>query len=91
VEEWAPPGTAHRWTGYAFAIDPLGHLIAEADPADNSEKMLLAELNPAALADARYPIEVKTARDRVVGDFLSVRRVETFSRILERSSRAGAP
>ena len=91
VEEWAPQGTTHRWTGYAFAVDPRGQVIAEADPRDHSEKMLTVELDPAALADARYAIEVKTPQGPVRGDFITVRRTETFSSLLRPGVRTPAP
>lgn len=80
--KWAPGGSVHRWTGYAFAINPMGRLIAEADRADHAEKMLIVDLDPALLDEARYPCPVKLPSGPACGDFVQVRRTDTFADIL---------
>lgn len=87
VEEWAPPGTVHRWPGYSFAIDPHGNLIAESDRATHESTMLLADLDPNALNATRVPIAVKTPDGIISGDFLAVRRHDTFGQLLEPDGR----
>lgn len=82
VLEWAPQGSLHRWTGYAFAISPMGRLIAEADRTHHGEKMLIVDLDPARLDEARYPCPVKLPSGPVHGDFVQVRRTDTFGAIL---------
>jgi predicted amidohydrolase len=92
ILEWAPTGSRHRWTGYAFAISPTGQLLAETDSTNHDEKMLVVDLDPAMLREARYPCEVKLPSGRTQGDFITVRRTETFQDILRpvRRTRAGS-
>ncbi|MDA0658800.1 MAG: carbon-nitrogen hydrolase family protein [Planctomycetota bacterium] len=82
VLEWAPRGSLHHWTGYAFAINPMGRLIAEADRTDHGEKLLTVDLDPALLDEARYPCPVKLPSGPDCGDFVHVRRTDTFAEIL---------
>ena len=87
VEEWAPRGTVHRWPGYSVAIDPHGNIIAETDRATHDSTMLLADLDPKALAATRVPIDVKTPEGIISGDFLAVRRFDTFGQLVEKDRR----
>ena len=87
IEEWAPPGTDHRWPGYGFALDPGGNFIAESNRADHESKLLIVDLDPALLETWRAPIDVKGPRGMVRGDFLAVRRIDTFGDLLEPDRR----
>ena len=89
VEEWAPGGTLHRWTGTAFAVDPMGQLMAATDQSNHEEKMLVIDLDPKLLSKARYPCEVKTTSGVARGDFLEVRRTEAFEEILRSGRNRG--
>jgi predicted amidohydrolase len=82
VEEWAPPGTVHRWPGYCFALSPRGVLCAESEQAGRDESMLLVDLDPEVFEKARSPIEVKWPSGTVAGHFLKVRRTDTFGGLL---------
>ena len=84
-EEWAPPGTTHRWPGYSFAINPMGAVFAESDRSSRDENMVLADLDPDLLRKSRVPIDVKWPDREVAGHFLEVRRVDTFEEILAQS------
>lgn len=72
---WAPAGAVHRWPGYAFALDPSGALLAESSRAHNGQNLLLADLDPAALAQWRTG----------GGDFLLYRRPDTYGRIVDQA------
>jgi len=89
-EEWAPPGTIHRWPGYSFAINPLGAVFAESDRSQRDENMLLVELDPDVMRKARTPITVKWPTGEVEGHFLNVRRADTFGDILTRYDQVEA-
>jgi len=93
AEEWAPPGTTHLWPGYAFAVNPLGQVFAESPTAHGVENLVLAELDPSSLTKARTAIEVKWPAGTVAGDFLAVRRVDTFGELVRgpegRTERGG--
>ena len=67
--EWAPQGR------------PLGRLIAGTDPNDHSEKMLLVDLDPALAKNGRYPTELKFSQGVTRGEFIQVRRIDTFPEI----------
>ncbi len=83
VEEWAPVGTTHRWTGYSFAISPEGTLLNEADGSSRDENMVVTDLDPELLRKARVPIFVKLpGGEELAGHFTAVRRVDTFAEIL---------
>jgi predicted amidohydrolase len=82
VEEWAPPGSLHRWPGYNFAVGPTGKVIAESDSVRNAENMLVMDLDPTLLRRARKRLRLKLHNGQREGDVLAIRRVETFSEIL---------
>ena len=82
-EEWAPRGTTHRWPGYSFIIGPQGTVLNEADRTRRDENMVVTELGPRLLLEARAPIQVKLPDGKdAAGHFLAVRRVQTFAEIL---------
>ena len=87
VEEWAPPGTVHRWPGYCYAIDPAGDYIGETDGTVFEATMLMVDLDPKLLVTNRAPVDVKTPRGIVRGDFLGVRRIDTFGQLLKPDGR----
>jgi predicted amidohydrolase len=87
VEEWAPPGTVHRWPGYNFAIDPAGDIFAETNLETHEPCMLVADLDPQQLAAQRAPIDVKTHKGIIRGDYVAVRRRDTFGQLLEPDGR----
>jgi predicted amidohydrolase len=89
-EEWAPPGTVHRWPGYSFAISPRGAVFAESDRSQRDENMLLVELDPDVMREARTPLSVKWPSGEVEGHFLEVRRTDTFGELLSRYDKGEA-
>ena len=91
IEEWAPPGTIHRWPGYNFAIDPTGSVIAESDGSSHEPNMMVIDLAPEILKRTRSPIDVKWPGGWTSGDFSAVRRVDTFHELLQPDRRGKQP
>jgi len=77
----------HRWPGYNFAIDPAGDIFAETNLETHEPCMLVADLDPQQLAAQRAPIDVKTHKGIIRGDYVAVRRRDTFGQLLEPDGR----
>ena len=74
--DWVGPDRVHRWPGYSFAVDPAGQLMAESARDHNRERILIVDLDPAVREHWRSGS----------GDFLAVRRPQTFGRLLASDS-----
>ena len=82
AEEWAPAGSVHRWPGYSFVVDPLGYMLTESDRTNHEANMVVANLDPAQLKMARTPLQAKWPQRTVHGDFVMVRRTDTFGDLM---------
>ncbi len=87
VEEWAPAGSLHQWTGYCFVLDPEGRLVIEANPQCHEQNMVIADLDSDALERSRTSMDVKGPAGMICGDCLAVRRYDTFARLVEPGGR----
>jgi len=82
VEEWAPAGSIHCWPGYSFVVDPLGRMVAESDRSNHEANMVVTDLDPARIKLARNSLKAKWPQRTVHGDFVMIRRTDTFGDLM---------